>query len=307
MWISDGLSLASYDLPSLEPSDLVQIANGLRDVAVSFDQQEVWAAHPTGVAIVVPGGPQLDGVPLDDPRGLVFSAGDFAYVGNVDAGLGGQVVVIDTGSHSAIDVIAVASQPTSTALSPDDAQLYVTDADASAVIVIDTASREIIGSVGTGIGPQHCAVSADGTRLYAASVSEITVIDTASLTALGTYVPGVGALNRMAVSPDGQLLYVAGVSGLHIIEAQTGDVIESVPLPFLSDVALTDDGAFAIVTGTIEARIVVIDTASLQVVAERQHPTPSFLDVRTTAIFADGFESGDTGGWEVTLPGGARR
>lgn len=98
----------------------------------------------------------------------------------------------------------------SMALSPDGRHAYVGH-EGGTVSVIDTADNTVsteIGAVAGGV--DELAVSTDGTRLYAASLSAISVIDTASRTVLDTIILDTETtVGGIAAPRDGSRIYIA--------------------------------------------------------------------------------------------------
>ncbi|GAB2739765.1 hypothetical protein [Kitasatospora kifunensis] len=109
------------------------------------------------------------------------------------------------------------------AVSPDGGKAYVAAVDGNNQLVlktVDTQADAVIGQLvlGTWQGRPFLALSADGSRLYVLNGLSLTVVDTASLTALASVtVPdqprptgwSAGSTEGLALSPDGSTLYVA--------------------------------------------------------------------------------------------------
>lgn len=102
------------------------------------------------------------------------------------------------------------------------------------------------------------------------SSGDVSVIDTATSTVVGTVPVGAGP-RGVAVTPNGAFAYVAnfGSGGVSVIDTATKTVVATVPMPVGSlpwGVAITPNGAFAYVTNFGSNSVSVIDTASNTVV-----------------------------------------
>jgi len=143
--------------------------------------------------------------------------GNTAYTANSGSN---TVSVIDTRTGRETATIAVAHDPSAVAVSPDGTRLYVACDKAFSVWVINTADQQVVGKVKVPGLALSVAISPDGSRLYVGTMG-VTVVDTASLTALGTIsvqtqkVPDLallpGATQLVAVA--GEFTYVVDVAG----------------------------------------------------------------------------------------------
>jgi len=143
----------------------------------------------------------------------------------------GTVSVLDLAGGQAVSEIAVGLHPSGMALSPDDAYLYVANANSDTVSVIDTASDQVVRTIDTrpipelplGSAPNALTVSADGERLYVANGGNnaVAVFDLGrgglrGLVPTGWY-PGA-----VVLSSDGGTLYVASTKGVGGRDLQPG-------------------------------------------------------------------------------------
>ena len=90
-------------------------------------------------------------------------------------------------------------------VSPDGANVYVTNDGDDTVSIIDTTVNAVIGTVGIS-DPAALAVSPDGTRLYALSgfnPATVHVVDTSTRAILASVPLGVVQAYGMALTPDG--------------------------------------------------------------------------------------------------------
>jgi YVTN family beta-propeller protein len=155
-----------------------------------------------------------------EPVDVAFSPdGAAAYTANTKSR---DVSVIDTRTGRETATIPVGPAPTSVAVSPDGTRLFVSCSKTSAIWVVNTADRQVVGKVKVPAAPTNYAlvVSPDGSRLYVGTKG-VTVVDTASLTVLGTIsvqtqnvadlvlLPG----GRKLVAVAGEFTYVVAVAG----------------------------------------------------------------------------------------------
>ena len=149
----------------------------------------------------------------------------------------------NSGTVSIVDLIANSEQeiptglhPTSLALSPGGATLYVANANSDTVTVIDTALATNTASISVrpgaglsynGSAPNALALSPDGDRLYAAigGNNAIAVINTANNQVLG-FIPTDWYPGALAVNTAN--LYVANVKGLGLRVERRSSRIRSI-------------------------------------------------------------------------------
>src|SRR5207237_6126611 len=99
------------------------------------------------------------------PGGLAFSPdGTRLYVASAYAMTGG-VSVIDPCTNTVLALIPV-PYAQGVAVTPDGAQVYVTQPNMSRVAVIDTAAKTVVASLPIGWIPMAVASSADGARAF---------------------------------------------------------------------------------------------------------------------------------------------
>jgi YVTN family beta-propeller protein len=114
----------------------------------------------------VPVGPVLAGIAFDPKAPRVYVA----------ARDGGTVTAIDTRTYQAVATFATGGSPQNVAVSPDGAELYVTDIASSALQIWDLQSgqrREIV-PIGSGVSRNtfDVAVTPDGTELWVSTLAD---------------------------------------------------------------------------------------------------------------------------------------
>jgi YVTN family beta-propeller protein len=187
------------------------------------------------------------------------AAAQTAYVANSGSG---TVSVLDPATARALaPPIAVGSEPTELAVSPDASRLYVTNAGSDTVSVIDTATNSAVARIPVGSEPTGIAVSPDGARAYLTNSGDDTVsaIDTATNTVVG---PPIAVGDR----PEGIALLVARPQALvaqrggnlALLDLGSGAVIATLPDALgPSRVALTPDGTRAFATNAASNSVTI--------------------------------------------------
>lgn len=162
-------------------------------------------------------------------RVAVSPDGTRAYVTNY--GGGKSISVIDTGSNTVVDTIALTDDPRGIAVSPDGTRLHVTLSDQDLLAVIDAASNTLVDTFSTGDAPAGVAVTADGARLYVANFhgGTVSVIDSATGTAVTTVSVG-NSPGEVVLGLDGTRAYVSNYWGdsISIIDTASYAVLEDI-------------------------------------------------------------------------------
>ena len=126
-----------------------------------------------------------------DPRRMAISRdGTRLYVANYGSN---TISVVDTGTAQVIRQFnaGCGTNPTSVAVGRDADRVYVACEASDVVVAMDGTSGATIGNaIKVGRRPSTMVISADGRRLYVANIEtstiNVTVIDTATATAIGT-------------------------------------------------------------------------------------------------------------------------
>ncbi|MBA4372566.1 MAG: hypothetical protein C0402_06850 [Thermodesulfovibrio sp.] len=173
------------------------------------------------------------------PFGVAInSSGSLVYVTNDGTD---NISVIDTASNTVIDTIAVGRVPVGIAINPSDSHLYVAHYHSTAYFsAIDTATQSVVGSL---LGPPAPATSGYvyglavhpmGSHVYVANAAanNVSVIETANNTFVGTPIAVGEYAFGIAINPSGSHVYVANHSdaSVSVIETATNTVVGT-PIP----------------------------------------------------------------------------
>lgn len=162
--------------------------------------------------------------------------------------------------------VAVGSDPTEVAVTPDGKHAYVTNHGSGNVNVIDTSTDAVVATVKVGSGPYGIAIAPDGKHAYVADngSANVDVIDTATNTVTAAIPAGTGPYG-LAVTPDGKTAYVSNqtagtVTPINTATNTAGTAIRVGTSP--RQIAITPDGSTAYVANMGSASVTPIDTAT---------------------------------------------
>jgi YVTN family beta-propeller protein len=140
--------------------------------------------------------------------------------------------------------IVVRTTPSSALITPNGAEVYISNTGSNNVSVISTATETVTQTVVVGSQPDALAVAPDGSKVYVGqNGGDVSVIDTATKS-VTTIVTG-GVVRDLAITPDGTKVYLAMETlGLKKIDTSTNIVsaVSSVTCP--EGTAVTPDGKF---------------------------------------------------------------
>jgi YVTN family beta-propeller protein len=162
--------------------------------------------------------------------------------------------------------IAVGSDPSGVAVTPNGKHAYVTNHGSNSVDVIDTATNSVVATIPVGAGPYGIAVTPDGKHAYVADngSNTVEVIDTTSNTVTATVAVGKQPYG-LAITPDGRTTYVSnqGASTVTPIDTATGTAGPPIPVgggP--RQIAINPDGSTAYVANMSSASVTPINIAT---------------------------------------------
>lgn len=145
----------------------------------------------------------------------------------------------DTGAF-----IDVGASPSQAIVTPNGAEVYVSNNVANTVSVISTATNTVTHTVPVGSSPDALAVSPDGSKIYVGQHGgNVTVIDTATKNVTSINTLG-GPVRDLAITPDGSKVYLAmEFSGLRVINTSTNNVSSVSGIVCPEGVRVTPDGS----------------------------------------------------------------
>ena len=190
-------------------------------------------------------------------------AAPFAYITNRDSQ---DVSVIDVGSNTVAQTIAVGHGPYGVAANLEGTRVYVACYAEKKVYIIDTSTHEVIAEIPMGSGdiPTGVAVNQPGTRLYVTNQGSntVSVIDTSDHSIIAT-VPVGNSPYGVAVNPSGTRVYVANLdtSFVSVIDTNSNTVIATVTVgtgPF--GLAVNRSGKKVYAANKYSDNVSVIDT-----------------------------------------------
>ncbi len=215
-----------------------------------------------------------------------------------------SVSVLDTSTNTIIDSIFTGGSPRAVAAHPDGSRVYAADL-IGFVHEIDVASGVVTDSIATPTGPFGIALHPELNRLYVATFDGLTVIDLADNSVLTTVLTGTSPTD-VALTCDRAWVTDSVDNQVAVVDLSSHTVLTTIGTNGESwGIDSHPDGSRVYATnlqtvGTVS----VIDTAALSVLTSvpvGSFPTGTGEFVAGTksfcAIFADGFESGDTSAW----------
>ena len=154
----------------------------------------------------------------------------------------GLVSVIDTGTHTAVDNIAVSVSPTTLTVSPDGSRTFITHYDTNAITAIDLIRRSVT-SICVQDAPLAVAITPDSSKMYVIGLRSLAVID---ITTELTHSIPVGELPRcLHFGEDGKQAYVTdfGRHAVAVLDTITDTVMATVEVGGNPEaIALSNDG-----------------------------------------------------------------
>ena len=179
------------------------------------------------------------------------------------------VAVVDTRSWTVVTSIDLGRVPSRVALQPDEAYLWVADADGG-VSIVQLDTLRVVSRLATGSGPHQIAFSDDNKFAFVANsaAGTVSVVDIRRLQTLEDVALGA-PIASMAYSPRARVAYVTLpdegiVAG---IDAATHRVIARIPTaPGAATLAFAPDGRLGFVLNPRTSTVSVVDAALNRVV-----------------------------------------
>jgi probable HAF family extracellular repeat protein/YVTN family beta-propeller protein len=186
-----------------------------------------------------------------DPGGSSESFRWISEIGYAASIVDDSVSVFSTATNTVVDTIAVGSQPTWVAVTPDKSLLYVSH-NQDSMHVIETSTNTVLTTIpASAISSGSMVFTPNGEFLYSANGSAVVVISTATNSIVDTIPIATGAWG-MAITPDGSTVYVANSGATNgvvsVISTATNTVVDEIAVD-IGPVSLvtTPDGAFVYV------------------------------------------------------------
>jgi YVTN family beta-propeller protein len=179
------------------------------------------------------------------------------------------VAVVDTRSWTVAATVDIGRVPSRVALQPDEAYLWVADADGG-VSIVQLDTLRVVSRLATGPGPHQIAFSDDNRFAFVANdaAGTVSVVDIRRLEKLDDVAVGA-PIAAMAYSPRARVVYVTRpedgvVAG---IDAATHRVIARIPTaPGAATLAFAPDGRLGFVLNPRTNTVSVVDAAVNRVV-----------------------------------------
>jgi probable HAF family extracellular repeat protein/YVTN family beta-propeller protein len=148
-------------------------------------------------------------------------------------------VLTDTGTF-----VNVGAAPSQAILTPNGAEVYVSNNGDNTVSVINTATNTVTHTVSVGSSPDALAVAPDGSKVFVGQHGgNVTVIETATKSTTIVNTLG-GPVRDLAITPDGSKVYLAmEFSGLRVIDTSTNSVSNVSGFVCPEGVRVTPDGS----------------------------------------------------------------
>lgn len=182
----------------------------------------------------------------------------------------GRISVVDLTRGAVVGAIVTGGTPTGIAATRDGRLAYVAEFFSSRVAVLDLDQERLITWIAAGEQPFDLALSPDEKTLYVANVTsaDVTVIDTAARRRV-TSIPVGGFPSGVAFHPSRAFAYVSDApeGGVTVIDTERNVVETSFRFHEgftlnASAVAMTPDGATALVPDFVYGNLYFIDTAT---------------------------------------------
>ena len=146
---------------------------------------------------------------------------------------GSRGSVVDVATNRKLDTIRTGESPHHVAVSPDGAQLWVTQYGEDSVGVFDTATHRSLGSVELGGPSDDLGFSRDGAALYITMGKNdvLAVVDVRARKVL-TKIPVGRAPHGVRVGPEGRFAYVTSTRDnvVTLVDLQTRSATKRVPV-----------------------------------------------------------------------------
>lgn len=298
------------------------------NLAISPDGREVYVACEASDSVIVVDAASrrpVAEIPVGgQPSDVAVSPdGSRLYVTNR---LNDNLTVVETRTRAAVRTVAVGDEPHGVLTDASGRTVYALNTSSDSITVLDADALREVKRLSASRGPWSLALSPDGQIIAATntlsrfvkfrepSVSEVTLIDTQQAAVVRRVeVPGANLMQGIAWRPSGEFALITLnrtknlvpmtrlvqgwtiTNGLGIVwrDGRVDQVLLDEPnlcFPDAADVAITPDGAYALVTSSGSNRVAVVDLSRLtQIVQqagayEREHVLPNHLGIPTEFV-----------------------
>jgi YVTN family beta-propeller protein len=178
------------------------------------------------------------------------------------------VTAIATATNMAT-AIPVGQSPCDIAFTPDSTRAYVSNSTDGTVSVINTTTNMVIKTIliSSQFADDPCGLAAtpDGSQVYVAHSKNISIIDTASNTIVGSPIAVSNYPVFLKASPDGSRIYALGnasPNSIAVISRATNTVALSIPVnDNATRFELTADGSLIYVVNAFDNTLTTIKTS----------------------------------------------
>ena len=143
-------------------------------------------------------------------------------------------------AFSVLKVFPVGGTPRNAVLTPNGAELYVSNYADDTVSVIDTKSGTVLPAIPVGKNPQAMVASYDSSRVYVLVEDAVAIIDTSSHKVLQS-VSVPRRTDEMALTRDGRLYLTRVYDGVSWIDTATGELHQALSTLCPIGIAISKD------------------------------------------------------------------
>ena len=187
-----------------------------------------------------------------------------------------RLAVIDTANWRVVSELPIGARPTTVALQPDGAYLWValdgepSSGVGSGVAVLDTRSLEVVADIATGAGPHAIAFRPDSrfAWLTHAGDDSVSLIDVHALRRIRRLETGEAPAS-VAYSPRAGAAYVTHAGDGHIValDGASSEVVARIrSLPGLGQIRFVPDSRYGLAVNPRADTLEIFDTASNRIV-----------------------------------------
>ncbi len=188
----------------------------------------------------------------------------YAYIPNYNSN---TVSVIDLANNNVIAIIAVGSQPTGVAITPDGSKVYITNQFSNNISVISTVTNSVIATFTVGATPTGIVVTPNGNKIYVSinGGNQIAEINPSTNSVVNYFDCHGTRPYNLTVTPDGTKLYVTcrtsdNVSVFNTVDNSFVTTIAVGARPW--GIRVKPSGNFVYVTSENSNNISVINTST---------------------------------------------